>query len=328
MNKFNGLTVVKKDVNQDAVRGLEYLHEQNIVHRDIKPGNILLVQKSPLSEVKAVLADFDLSAKLDDDRSSKTTLNKRGTLSWMAPELLVEDGLELQFSLQSDIFSMGCVIYFAETDGNHPFDTGDSRGAAIHLNVKNYNPCDFHLLNGKPKATALILKMIKRDRASRPSASEVLDDPYFKEDDSQDTIQVLPQLTDGEEAPQVDTPQDTSEVQDGASILLPEESVSEHASHARIHSILLPEESVSAHASHASIPSPGQSVSADGEDYTSIPSPEQSLSADGEDYISIPPEQSVTDTSYSKQLYAVMLNMSHSLPRYIVDHYIRLLANL
>ena len=62
---------------------------------------------------------------------------------------------------------MGCVIYFAETDGSHPFDKGDSRGAVIHQNVKKYDPCDFCLLNDKPKAMDLIKKMIKQDRAAR-----------------------------------------------------------------------------------------------------------------------------------------------------------------
>ena len=62
---------------------------------------------------------------------------------------------------------------------------------------------------------------------NRPSASEVLQDPYFQEDGPQDTIQVSQsQLTKGGEAPQGDTPQDISVVHDEASILPPEQSVS------------------------------------------------------------------------------------------------------
>ena len=60
---------------------------------------------------------------------------------------------------------MGYVIYFAETDGNHPFDTGDN--ADVDQNVKMYKKCDFYLLNGKPKANDLIQRMIQLDRALR-----------------------------------------------------------------------------------------------------------------------------------------------------------------
>ena len=62
---------------------------------------------------------------------------------------------------------MGCVIYYVETGGNHPFDKGHDDDYTIHENVKNYDPCDFRLLDGKPIATALIRKMIELERASR-----------------------------------------------------------------------------------------------------------------------------------------------------------------
>ena len=62
---------------------------------------------------------------------------------------------------------MGCVVYFVETGGNHPFDKGHDDDFTIHENVKNYNPCDFRLLIDKPKANNLIQKMIQHDRISR-----------------------------------------------------------------------------------------------------------------------------------------------------------------
>ncbi|XP_019854373.1 PREDICTED: calcium-dependent protein kinase 3-like isoform X1 [Amphimedon queenslandica] len=188
-NRFSGFIVVKENIIRDAVKGLEYLHKRWIVHRDIKPGNILLLQKGSSSEVKAVLADFGISTKLTS-RDSKTTHRGRVTDTWMAPELLLDDPSGCKFSRQSDIFSMGCVTYYLITKGHHPFNRGHDNVFRIHQNVKNYVTCDFQLLNDKPLARALIKNMIKYNKDSRPCASEVLGDPYFKEDGPQDIIQV------------------------------------------------------------------------------------------------------------------------------------------
>ncbi|XP_019857567.1 PREDICTED: uncharacterized protein LOC109585859 [Amphimedon queenslandica] len=151
----------------------------------------------------------------------------------MAPELLLDDLTDCKFSRESDIFSMGCIIYYVLTKGRHPFNKGHDNDYTVHQNIKNYMICDFQLLNDKPVARALIKNMMKHNKDSRPSASEVLDDPYFKEDDSQDTIL---------------------------------------------------------------------------------------LSPDKE------PKQNSLDNLYDKQLYHVMVNISRSLPEFIVDHYMRLMA--
>lgn len=66
-----------------------------LVHRDVKPGNVLLVRRSPFSyDVKTVLADFGISITLDNDKTSQTTTG-RGTNNWKATELLQQEGMKV-----------------------------------------------------------------------------------------------------------------------------------------------------------------------------------------------------------------------------------------
>uniref|UniRef100_A0A1X7UEN6 Protein kinase domain-containing protein n=1 Tax=Amphimedon queenslandica TaxID=400682 RepID=A0A1X7UEN6_AMPQE len=81
--------VNKKEILFDSIKGLSYLHKENIVHRDVKPSNILLVRRNSSSmKIKAVISDFGIAAELDPGRISKTTTGLKGTLLWVAPELL------------------------------------------------------------------------------------------------------------------------------------------------------------------------------------------------------------------------------------------------
>jgi len=81
------------------LRGLQYLHDRYIVHGDLKPANLLLDEHDVL-----VLADFGLSA-------SKNAAGIRGTMRYLAPELLRSGSAYAGNSLASDIFAVGVIIW-------------------------------------------------------------------------------------------------------------------------------------------------------------------------------------------------------------------------
>lgn len=120
-----------------AALGLSYAHEQGMVHRDVKPGNILVTPES-LAKVSDVgLAGFaaDLS---DDPRAGKIV----GTPDYLSPEQI---RTPLDVDSVSDIYSLGCTLYYAVT-GKAPFPGGDTSSKirrhldATPLHPRNFNP--------------------------------------------------------------------------------------------------------------------------------------------------------------------------------------------
>jgi serine/threonine protein kinase len=88
----------------DMARGLVYLHEENIVHRDIKSLNVLLDE-----HLKAKLTDFGLSKVKTETRSVSTKSSQSvGTIPWMAPELFSRRAV---YTKKSDIYSLGMTFW-------------------------------------------------------------------------------------------------------------------------------------------------------------------------------------------------------------------------
>ena len=85
---------------QQIANGMQHLHSNNIVHRDLKSGNILLA-----SGFLAKVCDFGTARSL-----TKTTVtNQAGTFRWMAPEIV--DDVEASINKMCDVFSYGMVLY-------------------------------------------------------------------------------------------------------------------------------------------------------------------------------------------------------------------------
>lgn len=85
---------------KQILEGLEYLHVNNVIHRDIKAANILLDSKGAIK-----LADFGSSKKIYG--SINTSRSLCGTPYYMAPEVIRQSG----HNRYADIWSLGCTVY-------------------------------------------------------------------------------------------------------------------------------------------------------------------------------------------------------------------------
>lgn len=152
-----------------AFEGLAALHGMGILHRDIKPGNLLLTADGELK-----LSDFGLALHLDRDETRATTHESiLGTLEYLSPE----QALGQPVDARSDLYSLG-VVLFEMIAGRLPFVTQSSLGSLLERLRQDGTPDLGELRPDTPPwLAAVVRRLLERDPARRyPAAAAVLAD--------------------------------------------------------------------------------------------------------------------------------------------------------
>ncbi len=143
-----------------AARGLDAAHREGLVHRDVKPGNILLVPGSEPGTEHVYLSDFGLTKRASSDSGITGTGQFVGTLDYAAPEQFTGEPLDAR----TDVYSLGCVLYECLT-GAPPYRK--DRDAALmyaHLNEPPPKPTA-----ERPELPAAIDDVVATAMAKRPA---------------------------------------------------------------------------------------------------------------------------------------------------------------
>lgn len=123
---------VVRSLTRQTLEGLAYLHQEGILHRDLKADNILLDLDGSCK-----ISDFGISKKSDNIYGNDVTNSMQGSVFWMAPEVVRSQGQG--YSAKVDIWSLGCVVLemFA---GKRPWSREEAIGAIFKLGSLSQAP--------------------------------------------------------------------------------------------------------------------------------------------------------------------------------------------
>jgi serine/threonine protein kinase len=153
-------------VIMQAALGLEYAHQKGLIHRDVKPGNVMVTPEGVAKVSDLGLAGF-VHAADDDPRSGKIV----GTADYLSPEQIRTPN---ELTPVSDIYSLGCTLYYAIT-GKVPYPGGSTNDKAHrHLHDHPWHPRRFNA-NISEEFVEIIADMMEKDPAKRiGSCAEVV----------------------------------------------------------------------------------------------------------------------------------------------------------
>uniref|UniRef100_A0A1Y1JX30 non-specific serine/threonine protein kinase n=1 Tax=Photinus pyralis TaxID=7054 RepID=A0A1Y1JX30_PHOPY len=160
------------------VDGLEYLHSRRIIHKDIKPGNLLLTLKGDLK-----ISDLGVAEALDLFAVDDTCYTGQGSPAFQPPE--IANGLESFPGFKVDIWSSGVTLYNITT-GVYPFE-GDN----VYRLFENIGKGEFVIPAELEESLKELLQgMLRKDPEKRLTVQQIRQHPWCIRKPSRDSIQV------------------------------------------------------------------------------------------------------------------------------------------
>jgi len=184
--------VLQHDISLAQVRNLafsmlsalRYVHEQNIVHNDFKPDNIM-VHRTPSGQYIYKLTDFGISRLLESPYARKIPKNDlAGTPDFNSPEKWRSD-----YNAKSDIYALGFTVYILLT-GRHPCATPPAVMAPMFVKLMRIVMADnFSVTFAKTdqlseQAKAFVRSLTTNDPEARPTATQAQSDPWLNDADT------------------------------------------------------------------------------------------------------------------------------------------------
>lgn len=159
---------------EQMLLAVDAIHQQNIIHSDLKPANFLMVS----GELK--LIDFGIAKRIANDTTNIHREHQTGTINYMAPEAIsYTSERDIKIGRASDVWSLGCILY-QMTYGHPPFaKSGKTMVMKLQSIVDKNHKIDF-----PPCDDVLRLDVIKgcliRDPRKRLTIEELLEHPFIK----------------------------------------------------------------------------------------------------------------------------------------------------
>jgi serine/threonine protein kinase len=149
-------------IGMQAAAGLAAAHRQGLVHRDVKPSNILLENQVE----RAVLTDFGLARAIDDASLTQTGI-LAGTPHYMSPEQATGAPVDHR----SDLFSLGAVLYFMAT-GHPPFRAAGSLAVLHRICREKHRPAWLFNKDIPDELCDTIDELLEKKASRRPATAE------------------------------------------------------------------------------------------------------------------------------------------------------------
>ncbi|XP_012289083.1 neither inactivation nor afterpotential protein C [Orussus abietinus] len=181
MDMVRGLVAADKKMREEhiaytlkeVIKAVVHLHENNVIHRDIRGNNILLTKEG---EIK--LVDFGLARMIKGEMGKRKTCI--GSPNWMAPEVVTSKGdPESGYGSRADVWAIG-ITAIELADGRPPFQDMHPTRALFQI-VRNPPPGLFRPANWSQNFNDFINECLEKNPDNRPFMAEIMEHPFLSE---------------------------------------------------------------------------------------------------------------------------------------------------